>query len=281
MFHLTVIVTLLCVAFVETHAWQWTKRIISGEETFIRSHPYQVSIQTKANEHICGGCIINKFIVLTAAHCFDDIEPHETKVRLGSTYYSNGGRLVGVKNFTLHYRYKFSIVPIYDIAILKISKPVYQTKTVRYIKLAKKRPRTGARAVVSGWGTTVFGVNGTSAHLRKATVRYIDSKDCASFGRNIYRVFITETMICAETLDQAACAGDSGSPLVVKGELVGIASWGAGCGAQNFPDVYTDVVALRYWINNALKTLIKRENSEKQNKQMASKYNMNSENRIE
>uniref|UniRef100_A0A1B0AAJ1 Peptidase S1 domain-containing protein n=1 Tax=Glossina pallidipes TaxID=7398 RepID=A0A1B0AAJ1_GLOPL len=177
--------------------------------------------------------------------------------------------------------YKFSIVPVYDIAILKISKPVYQTKTIRYIKLAKTRPRTGARAVVSGWGTTGLGLNGISVHLRKATVRYIDGKDCASFGRNIYRVFITETMICAETLDQAACAGDSGSPLVVKGELVGIASWGAGCGTQNFPDVYTDVVALRYWINNALKTLIKRESSEKQKKQTVTKYNTNSENRNE
>lgn len=45
-------------------------RIIGGEETTIDKFPYQVSLMSYGY-HICGGSIINKNHVLTAAHCTD------------------------------------------------------------------------------------------------------------------------------------------------------------------------------------------------------------------
>lgn len=43
-------------------------RIINGFVTTIEENPWQVSLQ-QSNSHICGGSIISKNWVLSAAHC--------------------------------------------------------------------------------------------------------------------------------------------------------------------------------------------------------------------
>lgn len=61
-------------------------RIVGGEEASPNSWPWQVSIQAKKpvgfyrRSHICGGTLINKEWVLSAAHCFISEEAlNETK----------------------------------------------------------------------------------------------------------------------------------------------------------------------------------------------------------
>ena len=43
--------------------------------------------------------------------------------------------------------------------------------------------------------------------------------------------------------------GDSGGPAPYNDQVVGLASWGYGCGFANFPGVYTDLAFFRDWID--------------------------------
>jgi len=45
-----------------------------------------------------------------------------------------------------------------------------------------------------------------------------------------------------------ACEGDSGGPLIHDDTLIGVVSFGAGCGVPFYPGVYTDVWYYKDWI---------------------------------
>lgn len=50
-----------------------------------------------------------------------------------------------------------------------------------------------------------------------------------------------------------ACSGDSGGPMVVNNELVGITSWGdPACAVAKHPSVYTSVPYYKDWVQEQL-----------------------------
>ena len=56
-----------------------------------------------------------------------------------------------------------------------------------------------------------------------------------------------------------ACSGDGGGPLVCPGpdgrmELVGLVSWGVGCGERGLPGVYTNIAQYTNWILDTIET---------------------------
>jgi trypsin len=114
--------------------------------------------------------------------------------------------------------------------------------------------RPGSMARILGWGVTSEGGTGSNV-LREAQVPIVSDQDCGTaFGDS----YVPAEMTCAGLpgggVDscEVACRRrtvpasgasliklDSGGPLVANGHLIGITSWGIGCGRPGSPGVYT------------------------------------------
>nr|XP_014102106.1 trypsin-like [Bactrocera oleae] len=220
--------------------------VIGGVKTTITDHPYVVSLQLADGTHICGGALIKKNIVVTAAQCFFFQDPTQLYVRLGTGNYSTDGELIPISSYIINENFDFTTMDS-DVAVLKLVKNVAKSSTKREIKVAGEKPKTDRSGVVTGWSQR--------RQLEDVTVRIINAKKCRS-GEYIYNEDdIMDTMFCAQAYNRYVCGGEPGSPLVYKKKLIGLVSWAYGCGNVGNPAVYTNVNNLRKWIKKAIKKL--------------------------
>ncbi|XP_068948610.1 uncharacterized protein [Petaurus breviceps papuanus] len=105
---------------------------------------------------------------------------------------------------------------------------------------------------------SLFSKSYDSPFLQEAEVHYIPRNTCNS--EESYDEVVPYTSFCAGEEDGSvdACMGDSGGPLMCnipesgRYFLMGITSFGFGCGKKHFPGVYTGVQFYKMWINNVL-----------------------------
>ncbi|XP_011206504.2 trypsin [Bactrocera dorsalis] len=220
--------------------------VIGGVKTTITDHPYVVSLQLANGTHVCGGALIKKNIVVTAAQCFVFQDPAQLYVRLGTDSYAADGELLSISSYIINENFDFTTMDS-DVAVLKLAKNVAKSSAKREIKVAGEKPKTDRSGVVTGWSQ--------SRQLEDVTVRIINAKKCRS-GEYVYnKDDITDNMFCAQAYNRFVCDGEPGSPLVYKKKLIGLVSWGYGCGNVGNPAVYTNVNKLRKWIKKTIKKL--------------------------
>ncbi|XP_020957057.1 transmembrane protease serine 11B [Sus scrofa] len=229
-------------------------RIVNGENALVGAWPWQASMQWKGRHH-CGASLISSKWLLSAAHCFALKNNSEDWTINFGTLVNKPYMRRKVQNIIFHENYTKAGVHD-DIALVQLAEDVSFTKYVRKICLpeAKMKLSENDSVVVTGWGTLYM--NGPlPVILQQAVLKIIDNEVCNA--PHALSGLVTDTMLCAGFMsgEADACQNDSGGPLAYPDSrniwhLVGIVSWGEGCGKKNKPGVYTRVSAYRDWITS-------------------------------
>uniref|UniRef100_A0A673CVJ0 chymotrypsin n=1 Tax=Sphaeramia orbicularis TaxID=375764 RepID=A0A673CVJ0_9TELE len=232
-------------------------RIVGGEDAPAGSWPWQVSLQVFGRQ-ICGGSLINREWVMSAAHCFSSTSTYGWQISLGRQNLQgiNPNEVSRtVATIILHPNYD-SNTNDNDIALLRLSSPVTFTDYIRPVCLAASDSvfNSGTDSWVTGWGTVQEGVSlpfpGT---LQEVEVPVLGNRQCNCLNGV---GTVTDNMICAGLLEggKDSCQGDSGGPMVSKQGFIwvqsGIVSFGFGCARPNLPGVYSRVSRYESWISS-------------------------------
>lgn len=217
-------------------------RIVGGTPTSTVRAPWIVALTTPSGHQFCGGTLVRPTKVVTAAHCtFDPATgqargPEVLRVVVGRTdLRTTQGVVAEVERVWAHPEYR-GFTEGADVAVLTLRAPVRQP-TLSMVAPTDTAPyRPGTRGRVLGWGRTSES-GPSSPVLREVEVPVNADADCTS----AYPRFDPREMFCAGAPDggRDACAGDSGGPFVVDGRLVGVVSFGTGCGRPDYPGTYT------------------------------------------
>jgi secreted trypsin-like serine protease len=236
-------------------------RIVGGEGAKWEDNPWQVALvhaqdPENARAQFCGGSIISPGWVLTAAHCIDTrFTAADYAVLSGTGNLKSGGVRTRVLAYIVHEGWRIAGNKSEydnDIALLKLDTAL----PLRGKSIPLAQPNTALEqlaVLVTGWGVTEHRPTGTEL-LQQVTVPTVSAGTCNA--KKAYGGAVTPQMFCAGEYRKDSCQGDSGGPATanVQGErrLIGIVSWGIGCGERDKYGVYTRLPLYREWI--ALKT---------------------------
>ncbi|XP_059056331.1 vitellin-degrading protease-like [Achroia grisella] len=226
-------------------------RIVGGEDIEISDAPYQASV-IHYNRHVCGGTIIARDIIITAAHCMMVPDIEQYTVRVGSSYSTHGGDIYQVGDVARHPGFSFNKMDN-DIAVIWLSTPIIFNENVSSIDLFEhdEELEDGELATITGWGDTAEG-GGHPDILQRALVPKVNNEKCHLAYAPEYT--ITSNMLCAGYPEggKDACQGDSGGPLMYNNKLAAVVSWGIGCARPDYPGVYAKVSAFRGWLDEKI-----------------------------
>jgi len=223
-----------------------SQRIVGGVEAAKGEFPFIVSLQGSYFGHFCGGSLIKKNWVLTAAHCVEGGYLKNVVTGLINLKQTEGTEKFTVAQIIKHPKWDKNNMD-YDFALVKLSGDSKFTP----VALNSQEVAGGAGLVTTGWGTTSEGGSISNA-LLKVAVPAVTKETCevAYPGGQI-----TDRMICAgyEEGGKDSCQGDSGGPLLVGSSLAGVVSWGEGCARPKKYGVYAKVNSEVAWINETAK----------------------------
>jgi len=232
-------------------------RIVGGEPVKAHSLPWQV----RAGQGCaCGGTLISKRHVLTAAHCSDNrdgmmiwVGQHTRDPMDGIPYKVCKARKIPKYNGGERW-------DKYDFEILHLEEDVVLDETVQIACLPTMEDGLndtfldGKNLTTSGWGDRFHGEVGCPNELHSVVLPGYSNERCQK--ESDYGFKTMNSIICAGEKGKDACQGDSGGPLIYYNEgratVVGVVSTGSGCGKDKLPGIFGRVTSVLDWINDEL-----------------------------
>ncbi|XP_044797232.2 ovochymase-1 isoform X1 [Bubalus bubalis] len=225
-------------------------RVVGGRAAAVMSWPWLVSLQHQGH-HYCGGALIGRRWVLTAAHCnFSTVTDY---LVIGRSYLGNirNSDLIPVKAVYIHPSFT-QFPPNDDLSLLHLEKPVELGEFVSTICLPGKDDKINllSKCLTAGWGITEPHQDEFPKTVQQAKVPLISSISCRSY----WGLEIKNTNICGGASGSSSCMGDSGGPLQCgeggQYKLIGIVSWGSSNCHPAAPTVFTRISAYTDWITS-------------------------------
>ncbi|XP_046404256.1 trypsin-7-like [Ischnura elegans] len=217
-----------------------------GNNTHINAFNYQLSLYEE-DIFICGAAMLSDEWAITTAHCTQVKNRKELNLRLGISI--GEGEAYPVVTVITHPLFDDHSLD-FDYALLQVKKPFIHPKNqkLNHVSLAS-RMVDSTWAYVSGWGTTKDGEEIPAKHLRHANVTVYPHESCKGQHNGIKK-----RMICASDPihPKRSCVGDTGGPLVHKGKLIGMVSWGQHCQNSDDTVVYAAIAPIHKWIRKHL-----------------------------
>ncbi|XP_062485199.1 acrosin-like isoform X3 [Pezoporus occidentalis] len=143
-----------------------------------------------------------------------------------------------------------------DIALLELDRPLQCNDYIQLICVPDMSIRVSqlTDCYISGWGSRKAKSASSATVLQEAKVHLINVNTCNS--SEWYQGDIHTHNLCAGYPEGGtdSCQGDSGGPLMCKDNnsdffwLVGVTSWGEGCGRAQRPGIYTSTQHFYNWM---------------------------------
>ncbi|XP_049871791.1 serine protease snake-like [Pectinophora gossypiella] len=263
-----------------------SKYILGGHDAKPAEFPHMGAIGWKSVEgervwkFQCGCALISPKFALSAAHCSQadprdmtiaDINPNIVRFGvediLGQTSWDRlpADRLI--TKIIVHPKYA-SPKKYFDLALFELNIEITFTSFVQPACLWNGGVEQSKHTTITGWGDTAEGSHKGAPFLQVASVGIVDFETCDSLlKRFCNRLWcgLQDHQFCAGQLSGGvdSCQGDSGGPLQMKiplpaetkesmHYLIGVTSFGFGCGRANTPGVYTKVAHFLDWIESVV-----------------------------
>ncbi|XP_050046247.1 mast cell protease 4-like [Dermacentor andersoni] len=240
-------------------------RVINGSITWRAQVPWLVhifAVSRKGHGTPCGGSLITRDVVMTAAHCVYKTFTGGRVVVYYNTTTRYDDKHIDVEQAVIHRKYKH-LDSGYNIALLKLARPLMHFDSfVRPVCLPKQGERTKARKmVIAGFGDTDMH-HGPPDRIFYYRANVLSDSSCAhAISKQWWTISprVRKLFMCSKNSRETAYQGDSGDPVTtyVGGKSVqyGIVTFGQKKNRGLAPVVHTRVSMFIKWINKVLQKL--------------------------
>ena len=180
-----------------------------------------------------------------------------TRIVVGSLNPRQSGERYVTQRIVIHPLWTRSFVNRNDVGLIQTDRPIVFNEFVQPISVSRRIVRAGDVVTVGGWGGESAGLFPEyimAEEMNEINLTVISNLECRRRLLPIpaFSLLINDNIFCTFMgRGTGLCSGDSGSGVVMNGQLVGVASNAIPC-ANGFPDWFPRLNVYANWIESII-----------------------------